>query len=106
MGADAHGKQELDSSILASAKVVIDDWDQALQSGEVNVPLSEGVLSREGIHASLGEVVCGARCGRESDSEVTVFDSTGLAVQDLALARLVYEAARERGAGREVDFSG
>lgn len=104
MGADAHGKQELAPAILADAKVVIDDWQQATESGEVNVPLHEGVLSRDHIHAALGEVVAGLKPGRQSDDEITVFDSTGLAVQDVALARLVYEKARQRGVGREVAF--
>ncbi len=104
MGADAHGKQELESSLMAAAKVVIDDWHQACESGEVNVPLHDGSLTREGIHAALGEIVAGQASGRETDDEVTVFDSTGLAVQDVALARLVYEQARAAGVGLEVDF--
>jgi len=104
MGADAHGKQELESGLLAVAKVVIDDWQQACESGEVNVPLHDGSLTRDGIHAALGEIVAGLSPGRETDQEITVFDSTGLAVQDVALARLVYEQARKAGVGLEVDF--
>lgn len=106
MGADAHGKQELATQILLDAKVVIDDWDQACGSGEVNVPLETGALSRDRIHAALGEIVAGLQPGRESRDEITVFDSTGLAVQDVALARLVYELAKENGVGIEVDFVG
>lgn len=106
MGADAHGKQELATQILLDAKVVIDDWDQACGSGEVNVPLETGALSRDRIHAALGEIVAGQQPGRESRDEITVFDSTGLAVQDVALARLVYELAKENGVGIEVDFVG
>jgi len=106
MGADAHGKQELATQILLDAKVVIDDWEQACGSGEVNVPLETGALTREGIHAALGEIVAGNKPARESSEEITVFDSTGLAVQDVALARLVYDRAKERGVGIEVDFVG
>ena len=106
MGADAHGKQELESQILVDAKVVLDDWEQATASGEVNVPLHQRILSRDAIHATLGEIVAGLGPGRESDDEITVFDSTGLAVQDVALARLVYAQAKARGVGIEVDFSG
>lgn len=105
MGADAHGKQELDPAILLDARVVVDDRDQAGESGEVNVPLHDGTLSRDAIHATLGEVVAGSRPGRESAEQITVFDSTGLAVQDVALARLVYERARERGVGLEVTLT-
>jgi ornithine cyclodeaminase/alanine dehydrogenase len=106
MGADAHGKQELATQILLDAKVVIDDWEQACSSGEVNVPLERHELTRERIHAALGEVVAGDKPGRESPDEITVFDSTGLAVQDVALARVVYELAKERSVGLEVDFVG
>jgi alanine dehydrogenase len=106
MGADAHGKQELATQILLDAKVVVDDWQQACSSGEVNVPLERGELTRERIHAALGEIIAGARPGRAEADEITVFDSTGLAVQDVALARVIYDAARERGAGIAVDFVG
>lgn len=106
MGADAHGKQEIDTQVLLDARVVLDDWEQACGSGEVNVPLESGALTREGIHGSLGEIVAGTLPGRDSDDQITVFDSTGLAVQDVALARLIYDTARESGVGLEVDFAG
>jgi len=105
MGADAHGKQELDPAILLGGRIVIDDWEQASHSGEINVPLSSGLLRREGIHATLGEIIAGKRPGRE-DARITVFDSTGLAVQDVALARVIHAAARERGKGTPFDFFG
>ncbi len=104
IGADAHGKQELDPRILLEAKVVVDDWEQACASGEVNVPLERGLLRRDQIWAALGEVVAGLRPGRTSEDEITVFDSTGTAVQDVALARLVYEESLRRGVGLEVDL--
>lgn len=105
MGADAHGKQELETAILLDAKVVVDDWEQAGESGEVNVPISQGVLEPDQIYATLGAICAGHKEGRTSDEEITVFDSTGLAVQDVALARLVYERAADEGVGREVDFT-
>jgi alanine dehydrogenase len=103
MGADAPGKQELDHRILLAAKVVIDDWEQATESGEVNVPLHEGLYRRDQIHGTLGEVVAGAKPGREGN-EISVFDSTGLAIQDLAVARFVYDRARDRGLGASVEL--
>lgn len=87
IGADAPGKQELDPAILARARVFIDDYEQATHSGEINVPISKGLFSPEDIAGTLGEVVCG-RKRRESDAEITVFDSTGLALQDLAIAKI------------------
>ncbi|MET1123842.1 MAG: alanine dehydrogenase [Archaeoglobaceae archaeon] len=93
IGADAPGKQELDEKILLRAKIVVDDYEQALHSGEINVAVSKGLIDRSRIHASLGEVVTGMKPGRESEKEITVFDSTGLAIQDIAVAARVYERA-------------
>jgi alanine dehydrogenase len=102
LGADAPGKQELDPAILRDARVFLDDLEQASESGEVNVPLHSGALTREGIVGTLGEVIAGSLAGRVAASDITVFDSTGLAVQDLALARVVYERAVARGLGQNV----
>ncbi len=102
MGADAPGKQELDPNILFDAKVVIDDWDQATHSGEVNVPIHDGIYDPKKIHGTLGEVAIGKILGRVSDDEITLFDSTGLAIQDVALARVIYAAARAKKLGTEV----
>ena len=88
IGADAPGKEELDPAILARARVFVDDPRQALHSGEVNVPVSRGLLRPEDIAGTIGEVVNG-KPGRRNPDEITVFDSTGLAIQDLAIARLV-----------------
>lgn len=102
IGADAPGKEELDPYILKRAKVVVDDWEQAAHGGEINVPLSMGMISKRDIWAELGEIVAGKREGRVSDDEITVFVSTGLAIQDAATAHLVYRRALERGVGRKI----
>lgn len=103
MGADAPGKQELDPRLLQDGVVVLDDWAQATESGEVNVPLHAGTYQRGQIHGTLGEIVVGKKPGR-TGTEITIFDSTGLAIQDLALARVVFDEARKRGLGIEVDL--
>ncbi len=105
LGADGPGKQELDPAILRDARIVIDDAHQAEGGGEINVPLTRGELTLADVHATLGEVVTGARPGREGD-EITVFDSTGLAIQDVAVARIVYDEAVRRGLGRRIDLLG
>jgi alanine dehydrogenase len=105
IGADAVGKQELDVQILKDAQVFIDDREQAYHSGEVNVPLSLGSLRKEDIAGSLGEVVAEKLKGRASDSAITVFDSTGLAVQDMAVARAVYDRALEEGVGQKLPLA-
>lgn len=99
IGADATGKEELDPMILKRSKIVIDDHAQATHSGEINVPLEEGVITVDDIYGTLGEVVAGIKPGRTSDIEVTVFDSTGLAIQDVSTANHVYQQAVERGLG-------
>jgi len=97
IGADAKGKQELDSGLLASAKVVVDDIEQASHGGEINVSLSESQLRIEQIYGTIGEIVANLKNGRENDDEITIFDSTGLAIQDIVCAKLVYEKAKTRG---------
>ena len=86
------------------SNIIIDDWDQASHSGEINVPLSEGILGKGDIHAKLGDVLIGNKMGRTSDGEITVFDSTGLAVQDIATAWRVYEKARKLDIGHKMDL--
>ncbi|RMH44301.1 MAG: ornithine cyclodeaminase family protein [Deltaproteobacteria bacterium] len=106
MGADAPGKQELDPELLAAARVVIDDPHQALTSGEVNAPIRDGRLTPDAVATTLGAIVAGRAAGRTHDDEITVFDSTGLAIQDVALARAVVRAAADSGVGIEVDLVG
>jgi alanine dehydrogenase len=93
IGADAPGKEELDPKILKRAKVVVDDLPQASHSGEVNVPLAKGLIMEKDIFGELGEVITGKKRARTRDSDITVFDSTGLAIQDVATANLVYQKA-------------
>jgi alanine dehydrogenase len=106
MGADAAGKHELADELLLDAKLVVDDREQCVHSGEINVPWSAGVLDDGDIDAEIGEVVAGTEPGRTAEDGVTVFDSTGLAIQDVAAAHVVYERARERDAGTEFDLLG
>lgn len=104
VGADAPGKQELDPQILREATVVVDDVEQAVHGGELNVPIRRRHYRASQIHATLGEVLLGRRRGRRDRAELTVFDSTGLAVHDVALGAAVVRAAQRRGLGRRVRF--
>lgn len=106
IGADAPGKEELDPLILKNAKIVIDDYEQATRSGEINVPLTKGIIKEENIYASVGEIVAGLKPGRTDDKEITVFDSTGLAIQDIAVAKILYEKAKKLKIGTEVNLVG
>ena len=104
IGADAAGKHEIADEILLDAKLVIDDYEQCTHSGEINVPWSEGTLDDDDLYAELGEIVVGERPGRTDEDGVTVFDSTGLAIQDVAAARVAYERAREQGLGQPFEL--
>lgn len=89
IGADAPGKQELDPEILQRARIFLDDMAQGMESGEVNVPLHKGLLKPEQIAGEIGEVLTGKKEGRRSDDEITVFSSTGLAIQDVACGAVI-----------------
>jgi alanine dehydrogenase len=104
VGADAHGKEELDPEILNEAVIFVDDMRQASTSGEVNVPLDKGLLDPNRIRGSLGDLVAGLKKGRASDSEITVFDATGLAIEDIACARLIYEKVKNNTAFTRLNF--
>jgi len=104
IGADAPGKEELDPAILKRSKLVIDDWNQALHSGEINVPVSKGLINRDDIYGELGEIVAEKKKGRTARNEVTVFDSTGLAIQDTVVAKLVYKKATEKRVGMKIEL--
>ena len=96
IGADAAGKQELETALTQSSKIVIDEWQQASHSGEINVPISRGKLKKRDIHAELGEIVAGKKQGRTADDEITLFDSTGLAIQDVSTAYVVYQTLMKK----------
>lgn len=89
IGADAPGKQELDPAILKRARIFLDDMAQGMESGEVNVPLKAKVLTPDEIIGELGEVIAGRKEGRRTDNEITVFSSTGLAIQDIACGAVI-----------------
>lgn len=104
IGADAPEKQELDGNILRRARIVADDREQASHSGEISIPISQGKLTRNDIHGEIGEIVAGKKQGRILNEDITVFDSTGLAIQDIATAWEVYQKAEEEEVGNEMDF--
>jgi alanine dehydrogenase len=106
IGADAPGKHELSDELLLGAKLVIDDYEQCTHSGEISGPFGEGLLGDEDLHATIGEIVTGEASGRTATDGVTVFDSTGLAIQDVAAAHVVYKHADADGGGYPFDLLG
>jgi ornithine cyclodeaminase/alanine dehydrogenase-like protein (mu-crystallin family) len=101
LGADLAGEQELDPRILQRARIFVDDIRQCVPDGEINVPLREGLITESDVAGEIGKVICGELPGRESDDQVTVFDSTGIALQDSATVPLEYERALAAGVGVE-----
>ena len=104
VGADAHGKEELEPDILNEAVIFVDDLRQASTSGEVNVPLDRGLLDPNRIRGSLGDLVAGLKKGRASDRDITLFDATGLAIEDIAVARLIYEKVKDKEGYTRLNF--
>ena len=105
VGADNEEKSELAPDLLAGATVVVDVLEQCAVIGDLHHAIEAGAMTRDDVHATLGEVVAGRKPGRRSEDEIIVFDSTGMALQDAATAARVYERAVARGMGRDITFA-
>jgi alanine dehydrogenase len=105
VGADNPEKQELQPNLMAKSKIVADVLQQCAVMGDLHHALEAGVLTEADVYAELGEVVAGKKSGRESDEEIIIFDSTGMALQDVAAAALVYEKAERQGSGVRFNFA-
>ena len=106
VGADAPGKQELDLAIVKDAIVVVDDLKQASTSGEINVPIQRVAYSTSEVYGTLAEIAAGKKMGRTDNSAMTIFDSTGIAVEDIAVAKLLFEKAKKTGGYPSIDLVG
>lgn len=106
LGADGPGKRELGPGILSASTVVVDILEQAAYAGELSSAIADGEMGRDDVQGELGEIVAGAKPGRTSPDETIVFDATGTALQDVAAALLLVEAARRKGRGTELRLDG
>lgn len=104
IGADMEGKQEIDERLFGEAKVFVDDIGQAVRVGETKVAVKKGILAADGIAGEIGNLILGRIPGRTSAQEITIFDSTGIAIQDLLTAAYILEVAERQGAGTVVDL--
>ncbi len=105
IGSHTPDARELDTTTVKRAKFVADLKEANLaEAGDILIPIKEGAVTKDHIYASLGEIVIGAKPGRENAEEITVFKSCGLAIQDAATALAVYNGAREKGIGTEVEL--
>jgi alanine dehydrogenase len=105
VGADNPQKQEIHPTLMARSKVVCDVIEQCVVMGDLHHALDAGTMRTESVHAELGEIVAGRKPGRETAEEVIVFDSTGMALQDVATAAAVYEKAIRERAGTSLKLA-
>ncbi|MHB1394886.1 MAG: ornithine cyclodeaminase family protein [Clostridia bacterium] len=104
VGADMEGKQEIDENIFSIARVYVDDMNQAVDVGETEIPVKKGVITRADIIAEIGEVILGKVKGRNSDDDITIYDTTGIALHDLMTSKLALDIAEAKGLGVEVEL--
>jgi alanine dehydrogenase len=104
MGADRSGKQEIEAAALSESRIVCDNVEQCLEYGELNNAYRAGLLDREWIVGEIGEVILGRKEGRRSNEEITLFDSTGMGIQDAVVAKLIYDTALRQGLGTLVEL--
>ena len=102
IGTDTRGKQELDPLIFGRAAVFVDNLEQCCYLGECQHAVDAGILSRQSIRAELGELINRSKPGRTSPEEITIFDTTGVAIQDLATAGYALQEAKKRGLGLRI----
>ena len=102
VGADNEEKRELDPALLSENKVIADIVEQCASIGELHHALDARVMTRAQVHAELGEVVAGTKVGRTSSAEIIIFDSTGMALQDVMSAAFVYEKAKQKNLGTPI----
>jgi alanine dehydrogenase len=103
VGAFKPDSREVPSETIRRAKVVVDQREACLkEAGDLLIPMAEGMITAEHLHAEIGEIALGSRAGRESDQEITLFKSVGHAVQDLLAARVVLSFSREHNLGIEL----
>lgn len=105
VGADAPNKSEIEAGLMARSFVVVDSLDQCLAMGDLRHAVAAGAMAPEEVHAGLSELVVGARRGRTDPEQVTIFDSTGLGVQDVTAAAMIYDRALAAGVGRSIDLA-
>ena len=103
-GCDMAGKQELEASLFTHAKVVVDNVAECVRRGESQHSIREGLIRQEDIHAEIGQIALGQKAGRESAEEITIFDSTGMSLQDISTASRIYARALEMGIGTKVNM--
>ena len=105
VGTHTPNTRELDTGIITRSKIIADSYEACLsEAGDIMIPIQEAAIDKSHIHAELGEIIIGRKPARADDQEITLFKSTGLAIQDTAAAKLVYDKAVQARIGTEVEL--
>ncbi|MCI8342816.1 MAG: ornithine cyclodeaminase family protein [Firmicutes bacterium] len=104
VGTDQKGKQEFDPKVFKNAKIVVDSIAQCVEKGETQHPIEEGIITKDDIYAEIGELLLGTKDGHGNGDEITIFDTTGMAVQDNVTAFKVYQNAVKNNIGTYFEF--
>ncbi|HBD62822.1 MAG TPA: ornithine cyclodeaminase family protein [Clostridiales bacterium] len=104
IGADMSGKEEIDPEIFRGARIFGDDITQCINVGETEIPVASGIIRKETIAGEIGDIISGKTIGRENDDQITIFDATGIALLDLATAKLALDEAKKVSAGSTVNI--
>ena len=104
IGTDTVGKQELDVSCFDGTKIVNDSIENASECGDTRNAIDAGVITKDDIYGEIGEIIMGKKPGRENDEEITIYDTVGMGIQDLAMAKAIYEHALKEGLGGWFEF--
>ncbi|KOR26224.1 ornithine cyclodeaminase family protein [Clostridium sp. L74] len=99
IGADMEGKQEIDSEIMSSALIFVDDMEHCKDVGEIEIPLKQGVISEKNIIGEIGDLILNKVNGRANDEQITIFDATGMALLDIATAEVALQLAEKNKLG-------
>jgi len=105
VGADNADKQEIDPGLYAASIAVVDSLEQAVEIGDLHHALAAGAVTTGHVHATLGEILAGAKAGRRDPAAITLFDSTGMGLQDVAAAAAIYQRALASGAGTRLSLT-
>jgi len=103
VGSDMEGKEELDPEIFARAKVFVDDMEHCVEAGEVEIPVKKGIVSEADIN-EIGDLILGNCEGRTSDEDITIYDPAGMALLDIAAAKVALDLAEEKDLGTTVEL--
>ena len=103
VGSDMEGKEELDPEIFREAKVFVDDMEHCIEAGEVEIPVKKGILAESSI-TEIGDLILGNVAGRTSDEDITIYDPAGMALLDIAAAKVALDLAEAKGLGAVVEL--